>query len=125
MKVFDAIIIGGGHNGLILGNYLAKAGLKTLILERRVEIGGGLSTEEITIPGFLHNLHSYFHDTINIMPSFIDLKLEDYNAKYFRPPVQAGISLSDGMPSLSMPISATPANRLPECQSTMPRPTGR
>ena len=96
MNVFDAIIIGGGHNGLILGNYLARAGLKTLILERRVEIGGGLSTEEITIPGFLHNLHSYFHDTINIMPSFIDLKLEDYNARYFRPPVQAGIALSDG-----------------------------
>ena len=96
MKVFDAIIIGGGHNGLILGNYLAKTGLKTLILERRVEIGGGLSTEEITIPGFQHNLHSYFHDTINIMPSFIDLKLEDYNARYFRPPVQAGIALADG-----------------------------
>jgi phytoene dehydrogenase-like protein len=96
MKAFDAIIIGGGHNGLILGNYLAKAGLKTLILERRVEIGGGLSTEEITIPGFLHNLHSYFHDTINIMPPFIDLKLEDYNARYFRPPVQAGIALADG-----------------------------
>ena len=35
MQVFDAIIIGKGHNGLILGNYLAKTGLKTLILERR------------------------------------------------------------------------------------------
>ncbi len=39
MQEYDAIIIGGGHNGLILGNYLQKAGLKTLILERRLEIG--------------------------------------------------------------------------------------
>ncbi len=76
MREYDAIIIGGGHNGLILGNYLAKAGLKTLILERRLEIGGGLSTEEVTIPGFLHNLHSHFHDTINIMPCYKDLELE-------------------------------------------------
>ena len=96
MFMYDAIIIGGGHNGLILGNYLAKAGVKTLILERRIEIGGGLSTEEITIPGFLHNLHSHFHDTINIMPCYKDLELEKFNARYFRPPVAAGIALRNG-----------------------------
>ena len=96
MSDYDAIIIGGGHNGLILGNYLGRAGLKTLILERRAEVGGGLSTEEITIPGFLHNLHSYFHDTINVMPAFIDLDLEKLNARYYQPPVQAGIALADG-----------------------------
>jgi len=60
----DVIVIGSGHNGLIVANYLAKAGLKVLIMERRLEAGGGLSTEEITVSGFLHNLHSYFHDTI-------------------------------------------------------------
>jgi len=96
MPEYDAIIIGGGHNGLILGNYLAKAGLRTGILERRLEIGGGLSTEEITIPGFLHNLHSHFHDTINVMPPYLDLRLEDFNARYVRPPVQAGIALKGG-----------------------------
>ena len=96
MRDYDAIIIGGGHNGLILGNYLAKAGLKTLILERRLEIGGGLSTEEVTIPGFLHNLHSHFHDTINIMPCYKDLELEKFNARYYRPPVSAGIALKNG-----------------------------
>jgi phytoene dehydrogenase-like protein len=96
MQEYDAIIIGGGHNGLILGNYLQKAGLRTLILERRLEIGGGLSTEEITIPGFVHNLHSYFHDTINIMPPYLDLELEKFNARYYRPPVQAGIALRNG-----------------------------
>lgn len=93
---YDALIIGAGHNGLVLGTYLAKAGLKVLVLERRLEVGGGLSTEEITIPGFAHNLHSYFHDTINVMPAYADLELEKYNARYYRPPVQAGLILPDG-----------------------------
>lgn len=93
---FDVIIIGCGHNGLVLGNYLTRAGLKTLILERRLEAGGGLSTEEPTIPGFLHNLHSYYHDTINVMPPYLDLGVEKFNAKYVRPPVQAGLATRDG-----------------------------
>lgn len=96
MQTYDAIVIGAGHNGLILGNYLQKAGLQTLILERRLEVGGGLSTEQATIPGFLHNIHSYFHDTINILPAWLDLELEKYNARYYRPRVQAGIATQDG-----------------------------
>jgi phytoene dehydrogenase-like protein len=95
-KKYDVLIIGAGHNGLILGAYLAKAGLKVLVMERRLEVGGGLSTEEITVPAFLHNLHSYFHDTINIMPPYEDLQLEEFNARYYRPPVQGGLILSDG-----------------------------
>ena len=47
----DIIIIGGGHNGLVAACYLAKAGLKTLVLERRDQVGGGAITEEIH-PGF-------------------------------------------------------------------------
>ncbi len=92
----DVIVIGSGHNGLIVANYLAKAGLKVLIMERRLEAGGGLSTEEITVSGFLHNLHSYFHDTINIMPAYQDLPFEEFNARYYRPPVQMGTILPDG-----------------------------
>jgi phytoene dehydrogenase-like protein len=93
---YDVLIVGAGHNGLALGGYLAKAGLKVCVIERRLEIGGGLSTEEITLPGFAHNLHSYFHDTINIMPAYTDLNLEGFNARYYHPPVQAGLILSDG-----------------------------
>ena len=47
---YDAIIIGGGHNGLVCGSYLAKAGLKVLVLERRHIFGGAAVTEEIA-PG--------------------------------------------------------------------------
>ena len=45
-KKFDALIIGGGHNGLVNGAYLAKGGLKTLIIERRHLVGGAAITEE-------------------------------------------------------------------------------
>jgi phytoene dehydrogenase-like protein len=51
MKPYDIIIIGAGHNGLVAAYYLAKAGLKTLVLERRELIGGGAITEELH-PGF-------------------------------------------------------------------------
>jgi phytoene dehydrogenase-like protein len=55
---YDAIVVGGGHNGLVNGAYLAKAGLKTLILERRHLVGGAAITEEL-YPGFSFTTFSY------------------------------------------------------------------
>ncbi|MEI7742431.1 MAG: NAD(P)/FAD-dependent oxidoreductase [Chloroflexota bacterium] len=55
---YDAVIIGGGHNGLISAAYLARAGLKTLVLERRYVLGGAAVTEEI-VPGFRFSVASY------------------------------------------------------------------
>jgi phytoene dehydrogenase-like protein len=55
---YDAIVIGGGHNGLVNAAYLAKAGKKVLVLERRHVLGGAAVTEEI-IPGFLFSECSY------------------------------------------------------------------
>jgi phytoene dehydrogenase-like protein len=60
-KTYDGIIIGAGHHGLVLGSYLAKCGLDILLVDRRLQYGGGLSTEEVTAPGFCHNLHSINH----------------------------------------------------------------
>ena len=57
-RTYDAIVIGGGHNGLVNGAYLAKAGLKTLILERRHLVGGAAITEELH-PGFWFTTFSY------------------------------------------------------------------
>jgi phytoene dehydrogenase-like protein len=57
-RSYDAIVIGGGHNGLTNGAYLAKAGLKTLILERRHLVGGAAITEEL-YPGFKFTTFSY------------------------------------------------------------------
>ncbi len=55
---YDAIVIGGGHNGLTNGAYLAKAGLRTLVLERRHLVGGAAITEELR-PGFWFTTFSY------------------------------------------------------------------
>jgi phytoene dehydrogenase-like protein len=55
---YDAVVIGGGHNGLISAAYLARAGLKTLVLERRHVLGGAAVTEEI-FPGFRFSVFSY------------------------------------------------------------------
>jgi phytoene dehydrogenase-like protein len=58
VQAYDAIIVGGGHNGLVCGTYLAKAGLRTLVLERRHVIGGAAVSEEI-VPGFTFSVFSY------------------------------------------------------------------
>jgi phytoene dehydrogenase-like protein len=57
-RTYDAIVIGGGHNGLVNGAYLAKSGLRTLILERRNVVGGAAITEELR-PGFWFTTFSY------------------------------------------------------------------
>jgi phytoene dehydrogenase-like protein len=57
-KQYDAIIIGGGHNGLICAAYLARAGLKPLVLEKRGIVGGAAVTEEIA-PGYRASIFSY------------------------------------------------------------------
>ena len=55
---YDAILIGGGHNGLVAAAYLARAGRKTLVLERRPVVGGAAVTEEV-FPGFKFSVFSY------------------------------------------------------------------
>ena len=57
-KRYDAIVIGGGHNGLTAAGYLAKAGKSVLVLERRHVLGGAAVTEEI-YPGFKFTVASY------------------------------------------------------------------
>ena len=61
-QTYDGVLIGAGHNALVLQAYLGRAGLKTVCLERPSVAGGGLSTvEDPRHPGFLHNTHSFYH----------------------------------------------------------------
>jgi len=74
--MLDAIIVGGGHNGLVCANYLAMAGMKTRVLERRSVIGGAAVTEEFH-PGFRNSVASYTVSLLN--PKIIsDLKLHEH-----------------------------------------------
>ncbi len=94
---YDAIIIGAGHNGLILQAYLCRAGLKVLSLERLEVAGGGLSTvEDPRNPGFWHNTHAFFHRAITAMPWYADLGLEAKGAEYIEPALNVAMVLADG-----------------------------
>ena len=92
---YDAIIIGGGHNGLVCGFYLAKAGHRVLILERREIVGGAAVTEEFH-PGFRNSVASYSVSLLN--PKIIsDMELERHRLKvvirpasYFAPALDGG-----------------------------------
>jgi phytoene dehydrogenase-like protein len=73
---YDAIIIGAGHNGLVTACYLARAGWKVLVLERRHVVGGACVTEE-TFPGFKVSTAAYVNSLFR-KEIIRDLKLDDY-----------------------------------------------
>jgi phytoene dehydrogenase-like protein len=92
---FDGIVIGAGQHGLILGSYLARAGLRVALVDRRMQAGGGLMTEERTLPGFHHNLHSINHFSISGTPWFRDLGL-DARVRYITPQYEFAQPHADG-----------------------------
>src|SRR5438270_4290031 len=76
---YDAIIIGGGHNGLVTACYLARAGWKVLVLERRYLVGGACVTEEV-FPGFKVSTAAYVNSLFR-KEIVRDLRLEQYGFK--------------------------------------------
>ena len=95
--IYDGIILGAGHNGMILQAYLGKAGMKVLAIERRAVSGGGLSTlEDPRHPGFLHNTHAFFQRAITTMPWYADLELERHGAHYIEPELNVALLTGDG-----------------------------
>lgn len=94
---YDGIILGAGHNGMILAAYLGKAGLKVLVVERKGVSGGGLATlEDPRYPGFLHNTHAFFQRAITAMPWYRDLALDRHGARYIEPELNVALLTSDG-----------------------------
>jgi phytoene dehydrogenase-like protein len=97
---YDAVIIGAGHNGLCLAAYLARAGMKVGVFERRHDEGGGAHSDEATIPGFWHNLHAQYMEFIDYMPFYHDFNLPSFGARMVKPEAQVGITFADGRPPL-------------------------
>lgn len=84
---FDIVVAGGGHNSLVSAAYLAKAGLRVLVLEAREVIGGNTVTEELTIPGYWHDSCSSAHTLIQSSPTLRnnELGLDRYGLQYIHP----------------------------------------
>ncbi|MBM4463102.1 MAG: NAD(P)/FAD-dependent oxidoreductase, partial [Chloroflexi bacterium] len=93
---WDVVVIGAGPNGLMTAAYLARAGAKVAIIERRYEVGGGLATEEILFPGYYSNMHAIYHMMVDYMPAIKDFNLDRHALVWIKPNLQMAMVFGDG-----------------------------
>ncbi len=92
---FAAVVVGSGPNGLVAAVTMAEAGRRTLLVEAADSIGGGLRTEELTLPGFRHDVCATVLPLALASPAFRALRLEDDGVRWAHPPVAAAHPLCD------------------------------
>src|SRR6266566_1596763 len=93
--VDDAVIVGSGPNGLAAAIELARAGASVRVLEARDQIGGGIRTAELTLPGFAHDVCSGCHPMAVLSPWFRSLPLAEHGLRWIHPPVSVAHPLDD------------------------------
>lgn len=98
MKRFDAIFIGSGHNALIAAAYLSRSGWSVLVLEKNDRPGGLVRTEELTLPGFRHDVYASAHPLFVTSPAYADLgeELAARGLRYLNTGQPAGVSMPSG-----------------------------
>ncbi len=98
MSQYDAVMIGSGHNALITAAYLARAGWSVLVLERNDRPGGLVRTEELTLPGFRHDVYSAAHPLLVTGAAYAELapELAERGLRYLNTDMPTGVSMVDG-----------------------------
>jgi phytoene dehydrogenase-like protein len=96
-KKYDAVVVGAGPNGFAAAIVLARAGLSVLILEAKDTIGGGARTEELTLPGYLHDVCSAIHPMGVVSPFFKELPLGEHGLEWAYSPAAIAHPLDDGI----------------------------
>ena len=95
----DAVVVGSGPNGFAAAIELARAGASVRILEAREEVGGGMRTAELTLPGFAHDVCSGCHPMAILSPWFRTLPLDRHGLRWIQPPASVAHPL-DGQPAV-------------------------
>ncbi|WP_336518360.1 NAD(P)/FAD-dependent oxidoreductase [Pollutibacter soli] len=95
-KDFDAIVVGSGPNGLAAAITIQQQGLSVLLIEGKDQIGGGMRTAELTLPGFKHDVCSAIHPMAAGSPFFKTLPLHEFGLEWIYPPVAAAHPLDNG-----------------------------
>src|SRR5688500_12473751 len=92
----DAVVVGGGPNGVAAAIVLAQAGRSVRLLEARDTVGGGCRSAELTVPGVIHDVCSAIHPLGRSSPLFRELELERHGLTWIEPPIQLAHPLDDG-----------------------------
>jgi len=95
-KDFDAVVVGSGPNGLSAAIAIQRAGLSVLLIEGKNDIGGGLRSAALTLPGYIHDVCSAIHPMAAGSPFFKTLPLKDHGLQFINPPFAAAHPFDDG-----------------------------
>src|SRR5215213_2789594 len=93
---YDTIVVGSGPNGLAAAITMQQAGLSVLLVEGKDEIGGGLRSAELTLPGFVHDVCSAIHPLAVASPFYKSLPLQKHGLEFVYPGIAAAHPLDDG-----------------------------